>query len=378
MVDNLLILGAGSMQIPIIKKAKDLGYTTIVVDFDENAPGIKFADKFYNTSTLDKEGVLDIAKKENISGLLTTSDAPVRVVSFVGKKLGIPCMSEKVSEICTNKYLQRLLFSNNGINCPDFILCDPQTDISSLKKFPYIVKPIDSSASRGVTKVHNQDELTAAIKEAFSYSREGKIIVESFIEGREFSVETLSQDNKTHIVTITEKLTRGEQEGFFVEDTHIQPARISIEEKNLIEKEVIKAIEAIGINNCPTHTEIKINREGAFIIEIACRLGGDYITSDLVPLSTGIDMLENLIRLSVGKEIDTEKKFIAASAVQFLNPDNYNKCTNYISTHSKYIIRSEIEPFQNKVIKNSTDRLGYIIIQCPDIFKLEKELQIIL
>ncbi|MDE6791584.1 MAG: ATP-grasp domain-containing protein [Muribaculaceae bacterium] len=374
MTDRLLILGAGEMQVPVIVKANEMGFETVVVDFDSNAPGVKFASKFYEVSTLDSDRVLEIAEKEKVNGLLTTSDAPVRVVAYVGSRLNLPAMSEKVSEICTDKYLQRELFSHNGINCPAFSLCDRSTDLSKFTEFPYIVKPVDSSASRGVSKVSNSHELEEAAKEALGFSRSGKFIVESFIEGREFSVETLTQNNETHIITITEKLTKGEDEGFFVEDTHIEPARITDHEKDRIEEEVRKAILAIGIDNCPTHTEVKLNPEGAFIIEIACRLGGDYITSSLVPLSTGVDMLENLIRLSVGRPIDCTHKFEACSAVQFLNPENYGRCVEYVSSSPSHIQDYRIEPFMNRKVRNSLDRLGYIVLQTESMSFLENEL----
>ena len=163
----------------------------------------------------------------------------------------------------------------------------------------------------------------------------------------------------------------GEDKGFFVEDTHIEPARITQEEWTCIETEVKKAIKAIGINNCPTHTEIKLNDKGAFIIEIACRLGGDYITSDLVPLSTGVDMLENLIKVALDENIDVERKFNKCSLVQFLNPENYDRCKSFIESKDAHIIRYEIKDFENKQIKSSLDRLGYVIIQADKMSEIE-------
>ena len=111
------------------------------------------------------------------------------------------------------------------------------------------------------------------------YSRHHQVLIEDFIVGREFSVETFTQNNETSIVAITEKMVIGEKQGYFVEDTHIEPARISEQEYKLIADTVLNAIKLIGLDNCPSHTEVKLNDTGAYIIEIACRLGGDYITS---------------------------------------------------------------------------------------------------
>lgn len=360
---RILILGAGQMQVPIIDLAKQLGHYTIVADYDPKAPGFEYADVKSTISTIDKDAVLQLARREHVDGILTTSDYPVRVVAYVGEKLGLPAMTRRVAEVCTNKYEQRVLFRENGINTPFFSKCDVNTDLSALNDFPYIVKPVDSSASRGVVEVYNQEQLKVAVIGACGLSRSGNAIVESFIYGKEFSVETLTQRGETHIIQITEKLTRGEDKGYFVEDTHIEPARISSAEAESIRKEVLLAAKAVGVDNCPTHTEIKLWDGKPYIIEMACRLGGDYITSDLVPLSTGISMMENLIRLSLGERIDVEPKYRKWSCVQFLNEENYFRCKEFIEQNKSIVSRCEVGDYKTDVIKSSIDRLGYIIFQ---------------
>lgn len=368
---KLLILGAGQMQVPIIALAKKLGYCTVVADYDPKAPGFKYADVVSTISTIDKEAVLKLAQEEKVDGLLTTSDYPVRVVSYVGEKLGLPSMTQRVAQVCTNKYEQRQLFKESGVNTPFFIQCNVNSDLTELTAFPYIVKPVDSSASRGVEEVHNASQLKEAVKFACEQSRTGNAIVESFIGGKEFSVETLTQCGVTHIIQITEKLTRGEEQGYFVEDTHIEPARISEEDADAIRSEVKKATRAVGVDNCPTHTEIKLWDGKPYIIEMACRLGGDYITSDLVPLSTGISMMENLIKLSVGEKIDTEVKYDKWSCVQFLNEANYYRCKDFIASGNSHIRTSEVGEYKDTVIKSSLDRLGYVILQADTREEIE-------
>lgn len=368
---RLLILGAGSMQLPVIKKAKELGLYTLVADYDPNAVGFQYADQVAIISTNDQDAILSFAKEQQIDGILTTSDYPVNTVAYVGSQLALPAMSMDVAKICTNKYLQRELFRTASIKTPFYQLCHDTTDMTVFADFPYIVKPVDSSASRGVKKVENKEQLVQAFQEALHYSNKKEVLIESYIEGREFSVETFTQNQKTTIVSITEKLTRGEELGYFVEDTHIEPARITAEENDLISAEVLSAITAIGLDNCPSHTEVKLNSKGVYVIELACRLGGDYITSDLVPLSTGIDMLGNLIRLSVGERIDVKPSISKFSCVQFLNDENYYLCTNLIETGNKNIKRYEVYPYSDKPIHNSLDRLGFIIFQTETQQELE-------
>lgn len=374
---KILIIGAGEMQVPVIKKSRELGIYSLVVDYDSLAPGFIFADKKILLSTNDFDGILSIAKQFHIDGILTTSDLPVNVVAKVSNRLGLYSMSEYVADLCTNKFNQRVLFQNSGINAPYFKLCSNIDDAVGLTNFPYVIKPIDSSASRGVKKIHSQLELKEHFIDSLNYSVSKKVIVEEFIDGREFSVETYTQNGITSIIIITEKLIIGEEDGFFVEDTHIEPARISLSEKRIIESEVIKAIKVMGINNCPTHTEVKLNNKGAFIIEIACRLGGDYITSDLVPLSTGVDMLGNLINISLGESINTDNTCKKYSCIQFLNTRNYDRCKLFIKAGNKHIVRSEIKEHHNRKIKSSIDRMGYIILQADTKEEIESILLII-
>ena len=376
-MNKIFVLGAGQMQVPIIKKVKERGDYCIVADFDKYAPGMKYADVALSVSTNDRDAVLVAAREYAVNGILTTSDYPVNVVAFVARKLSLPAMSVEVAKICTDKYLQRQLFSENRINCPFYKLIAGGEDLVALDDFPYIIKPIDSSASRGVKKVNNRDELMDYFPVACSFSKSGKVIVEKFVEGREFSVETLSQDGRTFIIAITEKITKGEEQGFFVEDAHLIPANLSVAEKCLIETEVLKAISVIGVNNCPTHTEVKLNADGAWIIEIECRLGGDNITSDLVPLATGVDMLENLIRLSIGEPVDIHQTIHHYAAIQFFNQENYDRCVDFLGHEDKRIVRKEIGAKHNRVIASSMDRMGYCIMQArtrEEIYDILSEL----
>lgn len=372
---KILILGAGEMQIPVIQKVNEMGHESIALDYDEKAGGFEYAQKKYVVSSTDAEKVLEVAKKENVDAILTTSDYPVNVVAKVCKILNLHAMSPEVANICTNKYLQRKLFRDNEIDAPKFYLISEDKDIDEYKEYPYIVKPVDSSASRGVKKVSNVNEMREAIKDAMEYSRTGQVLIEQFIGGKEFSVETLTQDYKTTIVNITEKLVIGEDYGYFVEDTHIEPARISSEDRTLIEEQVSKALTCIKANNCPSHTEVKLWNGKAYIIEMACRLGGDYITSDLVPLSTGIDMLENLVKISLGELIDIEKKISKISMVQFLNHENYDHCKEFIESNKDQIFRYEVKPKHDRLIKSSLDRMGYIIMQLDTLKECEEVLQ---
>ena len=163
---------------------------------------------------------------------------------------------------------------------------------------------MDSSGSRGISLVRNIDEYKIGLDHALMF-QSSDIIVEEFLIGKEYSLEVLIQNRKINIISITEKTidTKGKS---FVEERHIIPAKLNKKQIKLITNLANEALNALRANECAAHIEIMLTNKGAYIIEIASRLGGDYITSDLVPLSTGVNMLENIIRLCLGIDIEVQ------------------------------------------------------------------------
>ena len=374
-MQKILILGAGEMQLPIIQKAINDCIYTIVVDMDPNAPGLLIANKTALISTIDYDNILTLAIKENIDGILTTSDFPVNIVARVAHELSLPAMSMNVAKICTDKYLQRSFLKHHKIKTPIFKLIEHISELKDVNFFPLVIKPVDSSASMGVKLVKSFDELELQYLKSKEYSKKGHVIVEEFLDGREFSVETITQKGITTIIAITEKMTNKSDNGYFVEDCHIIPARISQEEHLIISEIVLKCIKILEIDNSPTHTEVILNKSAAYIVEIACRLGGDFITSHLVPLATGVNMLQNLLNLSLGKEVNIESNQKRVAAVQFLNQDNYKSCAAIQSSGNKAIVHSEIKPYHTGEVISSFDRMGYLILNTNSIEEMKKILQ---
>lgn len=360
---KLMILGAGEMQVPVIKKSKARGLYTIVTDYDSEAPGFKYADVALKISTVDFDEILTAGRYYNINGILTTSDYPVNTVAKVSHELHLTSMSPEVARICTNKYLQRNFFLENNIPSPFFQLISSKEDLNRIETFPLIIKPIDSSASRGVKKVKNRTELITQYDITKTFSNSGDVLVEEFISGNEYSIETFSQYGNHSIIAITDKRLIEGNGTYFVENTHILPAFLTKKDEALIRGTVLDLLTKLEVDNCPCHVEIKLNDRGAFVIEIACRLGGDFISSNLVPLATGIDMLENLINISLGDEISLNKKNNTVAAIQFINHSNYSKSREFIKHYSKFISESSIKEFHNREIENSFDRMGFIILK---------------
>ena len=181
--------------------------------------------------------------------------------------------------------------------------------------FPVIVKPRDNSGSRGVKLCRDKNELEISINEALENSKLDTVLVEEFIEGPEYSIESLHHDGKSEVIQFTEKKTT--EFPYNVELGHIQPANISNENKQKIREIIAKIGKALNFVNCPSHTELKINDRGIFVIETSPRLGGDYITSTLTPLSTGVNLEDELLKISLGEVINPTPKAVQYSGVRF-------------------------------------------------------------
>ena len=360
---KLAILGANKPLESFYKQAKKLGYYLIGIAYEEGAICKKYCDKFYPISFADNEAVLEVCKKEKIDGIISFSlESALPTLVYVAQSMGLVSNSFECAKKLENKYSMRECFTANGIPNPLYkiVRCKDEVDNVNIP-YPCIVKPVDSGGSQGVTKVNNFTELRKAFDKAMEYSRKGGVIIEQYIDGREFSVEYISHNGKHYHLQITDKTTSGEP--YFVELAHHQPAQISMEMANKIKCMVEKALTALSIENSASHTEIKLNSKGElYIIEIGARMGGDCITSDLVRLSTGYDMVKGCIELATGDFRIPHVKNEAFSGIYF-----YSKLTPFVadmiknSKNFKEIVDAELEPGELPETKRNADRRGYFI-----------------
>ena len=258
----------------------------------------------------------------------------------------------------------RQCFMGHGVPSPKFCLTDGQIpDIIKDFSYPVIVKPTDRSGSRGVEKVLKQEDLQQAIDRACHESFQQKAVIEEFVEGREISVESISFKGKHYVLQITDKVTT--EAPFFVELEHHQPSSLPEEIKTRVKEVVLNALDALYIQNGASHSELKITKDGDIrVIEIGARMGGDFIGSDLVKLSTGYDFLQGVIEIAFGdfKEPQiTDHKF---SGVYFLCEETKN-ILSIIQNADKYpeIVRAEVTDPILRRIEQSADRSGYLIYQ---------------
>lgn len=339
-----------------------------IVDYNPSAPAVEFADEYYECSLLDVDGVLKSSKEFRADGITCgTSDVGVLTAAYVCKDLNLPGLSIETATKVKDKGAMIQSFRDCNVAHPAFQVVDSISETIQMK-FPIITKPVDNSASRGINVAHNETGLKNALQNSFSCSKSGRVIVEEYLDGPEVSVEILVQDGEPYVLQVTDKITSGEPH--FVEMGHSQPSQLPPLDVEEIKKLAYNAVKAVGIKNGCGHAEIKLTSKGPKMVELAGRLGGDFITTVLLPTSTGINISEYEILRALGepKAFDPNSvigncgvavKFIGAKpgkvksvAIDFLSEEIIG------INEVKLVCKSDI---QYGEAANNNDRFGYII-----------------
>jgi phosphoribosylglycinamide synthetase, ATP-grasp (A) domain len=368
---RLLIIGASHLQLPAIQKAKEMGLYVGVVDFNPDAVGISAADEYFNISTIDEEGVYQAARKFRADGIMTlATDMPMRSVAYAANKLGLVGISYDTAIKATDKGEMIKAFEASNVEHPWYYILSSLDELETVENritFPCISKPVDNAGSRGVMLVHSRGELNEAVKYSSLNGRNGGVIIEEYLEGSEVSVEIIVVDGTVHILQITDKLTTGAPH--FVEMGHSQPSQLEDENIDAIRDLAVRAVRSVGINNGPAHVEIMLTKKGPRMIELGARMGGDCITTHLVPLSTGIDMIKATIDICLGDVPDLEYKFHKGSAIRYLRQshgtiqkiEGVETAKSYEGVKQVTFVKEIGDSVKN--INSSVDRIGYVIAQ---------------
>lgn len=313
----VLVFGVGPLQESIIKRAKKMGLYTVGIDPCADATCKDCVDAFEVVPGQDYEGHCAVVEKYGIDAIVTAAtDKPLVMMARIAEKYGFPFYSVETAKWSTDKFKMKERFELGGVPHAQGRLISKAEETEGMV-FPVIVKPRDNSGSRGVKLCRSKEELETSMNEALEVSKLDTVLVEEFIEGPEYSIEGLHHDGKSEVIQFTEKKTT--EFPYNVELGHIQPAKISEENQQKIREIVAKIGSALHFENCPSHTELKINERGIFVIETSPRLGGDYITSTLTPLSTGVNLEDELLKISLGVTVNPVPKAVQYSGVRFFS-----------------------------------------------------------
>ena len=369
-----MVLAAGLLQIDVIEKAKSMGYYVLAVDGNPKAPGFNVADKAICADIVNEETMLKIARDEHVDGVIhPCSEVSMAVMGRINDELGLSGISREQAICATNKHLMRKAFEKGNAPSPKSILAQDAEDAWRRLQNEFdtdaILKPSRNSGSRGIAKVsRNMDkgDFIRAYDEALSESRDHSVLIEQFIEGPEFSIEMIVWQGEIHVLTVTDKKTTGAPH--FVELGHNQPSCFSATDVETLKAAAVAGVRALGVNNCACHAEAKLMNGKAYLMEVGARLGGDFISTELTHLSTGIDMVAAAIDVALGVEPDlSAKEEPKGVCIRYFcpKPGKLVSISNTEVLNNPHVYLWEIYPKEGDVIPAVTSSLcrsGHVIV----------------
>ena len=371
---KIMVLAAGLLQIDVIEKAKSMGYYVLAVDGNPKAPGFNVADKAICADIVNEETMLKIARDEHVDGVIhPCSEVSMAVMGRINDELGLSGISREQAICATNKHLMRKAFEKGNAPSPKSILAQDAEDAWSRLQNELdtdaILKPSRNSGSRGIAKVSrdmDKGDFIRAYDEALSESRDHSVLIEQFIEGPEFSIEMIVWQGDIHVLTVTDKKTTGAPH--FVELGHNQPSCFSATDVETLKAAAVAGVKALGVNNCACHAEAKLMNGKAYLMEVGARLGGDFISTELTHLSTGIDMVAAAIDVALGVEPDlSAKEEPKGVCVRYFcpKPGKLVSISNTEVLNNPHVYLWEIYPKEGDVIPAVTSSLcrsGHVIV----------------
>ena len=303
---KIMILGAGIYQVPLIETAKRMGLYTIVVSIPGNYPGFTLADKVYYENTVDDEKILEIAREENIDGIITTgTDVCVITIGKVCDALGLSGLSYEAAQVAVDKMLMKTKYEEYGVRTARFrkvLFTDPdiRTTIAGLE-FPLIFKSVDSSGSRGIIRVDSYDEFDSAMAYVKENTRKDYFLIEEFIEGEEFGAQAFVYNGE---VVFT--LPHGDY--VFHGDTgvpigHFAPYNLDEAVIEDAKKQLAGAVKAMGLDNCAINADFILKDNKTYVLELGGRCGATCL-AELVAIYYGFDYYEKILKTALGEDPD--------------------------------------------------------------------------
>ena len=349
---KLLILGGDHFTIPVVEAAKNQGYYTITCDYLPNNVAHKVSDEYVNFSTTDKEGIMDWARQNHIDGIVTFTDSGVITTAYVQHYLGLPQIGPLESVvILQNKDKFRTFLTENGFNVPKakgYSSYDQIVNDIDWYQWPIIVKPVDSAASKGVTRIDDIKYLKEAVDYALQYSASKRFIVEEFIEKKGCSSDSdcFSVNGKLHVVTYSAQRFDENAENPYAPAGFSWPSTFSKEQENYLTSELQRLLSLLRMNTSVYNIETRIGLDDKpYIMEVSPRGGGNRL-AEMVRFSTGADMITAAVRAAVGDNVEIEQKPLRGHwAEVIIHADVSGKFREIVidkGFHSQYVIQTDL------------------------------------
>ncbi|MDX6493099.1 MAG: hypothetical protein QOH02_1034 [Gaiellaceae bacterium] len=294
---RLLVLGAGPAQLGLLEAARETDVYVIAADRDPAAAGFALADRRAIVSTEDESGIAQLAEAERVHGIVSPgSDWPVGIAARVAARLGLPHpISPESGVLATSKLRQRQRFAEAGVPQPRWKLATGPDDELG---FPVVVKAPDRQGQRGLSLVRTPAELEEAVAAAIGASRAQRCMIEELVDGPEVTVVGFSARGAFRALVVTDRVV-ADPPAFGVALAHVFPSTAPDLER--AGETAGRAAEALGIENGPTYTQIRIGANGPQVVELAARLGGGH-DAELAERVTGFPLNRATIAAALGED----------------------------------------------------------------------------
>jgi len=310
---TLLVVGGGIEAIPGLQKAKRLGLHVVVSDANPEAPGFRCADDRIIASTYNIDETVAAAREYHrsvrpIDGVMCiASDIPLTVAS-VAHALNLPGIPLESARLASDKLAMKEKFAADGVPVPWFAPVDSAAQVKAITKergFPLVIKPVDSRGARGVQRLTSHEDLAHAFDLAAKESPGRRVMVEQFLDGPQVSTESIMLDGVAHTPGFADRNYEFLEKYApnIVEDGCDLPTILETAQQQSVRDIVQQAALSMGMQNGVVKGDIVVHQGKAYVIELAARLSGGLLCSDLIPLNTGVEFVESAIRLALGEHV---------------------------------------------------------------------------
>ena len=387
-----MILGGDKNQLPLLKKAKELGLYIILCDFRDSVPGIALSDVHYQINTLNPDLLIQVGEKEKPDGILTNSEPTFISMATAAEKLGLPCLNMESTKLFKNKFLMREFCHEHGLLSPRYKCCKNVEKalgfFNNIQK-KCIIKPLDNSASRGVFSVNDENDIKLYFNQCIAASSADNpaIIIEEYIKGTEFTIDGIMTPKGHRCLAISEKK-------HYEYNENVACQLLFDNRNDKFDYDQLRKINdhLVNLTNIPfglTHAEYKYSDGKFYLIEIQARGGGNFIATDIVPYISGVDSYKEQLRWAVSDEVDVDYSYdnlsMRCAVLHFFDApgkggmvkeikglDFLDSLGEQIMYQLKFKVGDTIQE-----TKDDTTRIGWYILKSPNRADLDNKMQMI-